>query len=106
RPEPVVTSEPPPSAPDTATETRPTTMTARPLLPLSAAPGPAPSGAGPSAARPDYVLGEDDEIEISVYGNTDLVKTQTVRPGGYIAFPLVGTLRPGGLSPEELRQQI
>ena len=54
----------------------------------------------------DYILGEEDEIEISVYGNEDLDKTQAVRPGGYITFPLVGSIRASGRTPEQLREQI
>ena len=54
----------------------------------------------------DYILGEEDEIEISVYGNEDLEKTQAVRPGGYITFPLVGSIRASGRTPEQLREQI
>ena len=54
----------------------------------------------------DYILGEEDEIEISVYGNEDLEKTQAVRPGGFITFPLVGSLRASGRTPEELREQL
>ena len=64
--------------------------------------------AQPPAGSPlnDYILGEDDEIEISVYGNEDLEKTQAVRPGGYITFPLVGSIRASGQTPEQLREQI
>ena len=68
----------------------------------------AQAAAQPPAANPtnDYILGEDDEIEISVYGNDDLEKTQAVRPGGYITFPLIGSIRASGLTPEQLRTQI
>jgi polysaccharide biosynthesis/export protein len=54
----------------------------------------------------DYILGEEDEVEISVYGNDDLEKTQAVRPGGYITFPLVGSIRASGRTPEQLREEI
>lgn len=54
----------------------------------------------------DYILGEEDEVEVSVYGNDDLVKTQAVRPGGYITFPLVGSIMASGRTPEQLREQI
>ena len=68
----------------------------------------AQAAAQPQVADPtdDYVLGEEDEIEISVYGNDDLEKTQAVRPGGYITFPLIGTIRASGLTPGQLRDQI
>lgn len=59
-----------------------------------------------SAAADDYRIGEDDELEISVYGDPDLTKTQAVRPGGKIAFPLVGDIKASGLTPDELREQL
>ncbi len=54
----------------------------------------------------EYRIGEEDELEISVYGDSDLAKTQTVRPGGKIAFPLIGDVQASGLTPDELRTQI
>jgi protein involved in polysaccharide export with SLBB domain len=75
--------------------------------PLSfAAQAQAPAQAPAEIPANDYVLGEEDEIEISVYGNDDLEKTQAVRPGGYITFPLVGSIRASGRTPEQLREQI
>src|SRR5687768_4684187 len=65
-------------------------------------PAPAPA----ETPANDYILGEEDEIEISVYGNDDLEKTQAVRPGGYITFPLVGSIRASGRTPEQLREQL
>jgi protein involved in polysaccharide export with SLBB domain len=75
--------------------------------PLSfAAQAQAPAQAPAESPAGDYILGEEDEIEISVYGNADLEKTQAVRPGGYITFPLVGSIRASGRTPEQLREQI
>jgi protein involved in polysaccharide export with SLBB domain len=53
-----------------------------------------------------YRIGEEDELEISVYGDKDLAKTQIVRPDGKIAFPLVGDIHARGLTPDELREQL
>jgi polysaccharide export outer membrane protein len=50
----------------------------------------------------DYRIGQDDELAISVYNETDLTKTQIVRPGGNISFPLAGEVAAGGRTPEEL----
>jgi len=61
---------------------------------------------GDSVGTVEYRVGEDDELEISVYGDSDLAKTQTVRPDGKIAFPLVGDVTAAGLTPDELREQI
>lgn len=54
----------------------------------------------------EYRLGEEDELDISVYGDEELSKIQTVRPDGKIAFPLIGDVQAAGLTPDELREQI
>jgi polysaccharide export outer membrane protein len=54
----------------------------------------------------EYRIGVDDEVEISVYGQKELKKTQDVRPDGNIAFPLIGDVQASGLTPDELRDQI
>jgi len=59
-----------------------------------------------SEAATDYRIGDDDELAISVYGDTDLSKTQIVRPGGRIAFPLIGEITASGRTPEELSREI
>lgn len=64
------------------------------------------TGPAAQAAEVDYRIGEDDELEISVYGDPALIKTQAVRPGGKIAFPLVGEIKASGLTPSELREQL
>ena len=56
--------------------------------------------------RQEYRLGEEDEIDITVYGDSDLSKKQTVRPDGKIAFPLIGDLKAARLTPDELREVI
>lgn len=54
----------------------------------------------------EYRIGKDDELDISVYGDADLAKIQTVRPDGKIAFPLIGDILAGGATPDELREQM
>jgi polysaccharide export outer membrane protein len=54
----------------------------------------------------DYRIAKEDELEISVYGDKDLVKTQLVRPDGKIAFPLVGEVRAAGITSEELKATL
>jgi polysaccharide export outer membrane protein len=54
----------------------------------------------------EYRIGKDDELDISVYGDSELAKIQTVRPDGKIAFPLVGDIRASGATPDELREQV
>lgn len=67
---------------------------------------PATNHAKQAAAPMDYQIGEEDEIDISVYGDEDLSKTQIVRPGGNISFPLIGELRVADRTPQELREEI
>jgi len=64
-------------------------------------PGPLETG-----AAPEYRIGVEDALAITVYGNEDLSATQTVRPDGFIAFPLIGDLKADGLTPDELRGEI
>jgi len=70
------------------------------------APLPSPSPRSEGARPRSYRIGEDDELSISVYGESDLSKTQSVRPDGKIAFPLVGDIEASGLTPDELRGQL
>jgi protein involved in polysaccharide export with SLBB domain len=63
-------------------------------------------GGGAEAQMGSYRIGEDDELEISVYGDNDLSKTQAVRPDGKLAFPLIGDVQAAGLTPDELRARI
>lgn len=89
------------SAPAAANEwLRPDVATEADTSPVSA-----PTAVGVGGTRA-YRIGEDDELEISVYGESDLSKTQTVRPDGKIAFPLVGDIQASGLTPDELRAHL
>ncbi len=54
----------------------------------------------------DYRIGQDDELAISVYNEADLSKTQIVRPGGNISFPLAGEVAASGRTPEEVALEI
>jgi polysaccharide export outer membrane protein len=62
------------------------------------------------SARPqtpeEYKIGIDDVIEVSVYAEPGLSKTQSVRPDGKISLPLVGDIVAYGRIPIELRDEI
>lgn len=58
------------------------------------------------SAQQPYVLGPEDVIEVSVYGNDDLSRVVTVRPDGMISLPLVGEIKAAGLTPEQLRDRL
>jgi len=64
------------------------------------------SAAKAIAQSPDYVIGIEDVIEISVWKNPDLSKTVMVRPDGMISLPLVGEMKAAGLTPAQLRDAL
>ena len=61
-----------------------------------------PAGAG----VPDYVLGSDDQLHITVWKETNLTETLPVRPDGKISLPLINDIQAAGLTPMELRESI
>lgn len=62
-----------------------------------------PPGDGCSDA---YVIGPDDVLDVSVWGNTEISRTVPVRPDGRISLPLLNDIQAGGLSPMELRDAV
>jgi polysaccharide export outer membrane protein len=50
-----------------------------------------------------YKVGDEDVLQISVWGNPELTVQVPVRPDGMISFPLVGDVRAAGLAPQELK---
>jgi polysaccharide export outer membrane protein len=58
------------------------------------------------ANSPDYVLGSDDQLHITVWKETDLTVTLPVRPDGKISLPLINDIQAAGLTPMELRDSI
>lgn len=66
-------------------------------------------GAFASAAYeiiPTYRIGVDDLLLVSVWGNEQLTVQVPVRPDGRISVPLVGDVRAGGKTPEEVSRVI
>ncbi|WP_031479022.1 polysaccharide biosynthesis/export family protein [Maridesulfovibrio frigidus] len=57
-------------------------------------------------AKDGYRLGPEDIVEISVWGDKELVREVVVRPDGGVSFPLAGDLKAGGLTVEELRKEV
>lgn len=51
----------------------------------------------------DYVIGDGDELQISVWGNPEIsLPSATVRPDGKISIPALGDVKASGLTPMEL----
>jgi polysaccharide biosynthesis/export protein len=66
--------------------------------------GPLPGTA--RAAPPDYRIGTDDVLAISVWDQKELDTTVFVRPDGKISLPLLGEVQAGGLTVAELATKL
>lgn len=78
-------------------------------LALSFALGSAVAQTGPAAsttASAEYRLGSGDVLRISVYQNPDLTLETRVSEAGVLSFPLLGTVRLGGLSVTQAEKLI
>jgi polysaccharide export outer membrane protein len=53
-----------------------------------------------------YVIGDEDVLQISVWGNPDLSVQVPVRPDGMISAPLIGDVKAAGLTPQELKMVL
>jgi polysaccharide biosynthesis/export protein len=53
-----------------------------------------------------FVLGPEDLISISVWGNKELTTEMPVRPDGTISYPLIGDVKAQGLTPVQLKNAI
>ena len=59
-----------------------------------------------SAAGPDYVIGADDTLHVSVWKEPDLTSTLPVRPDGKISLPLLNDVQAAGLTPMQLANSL
>jgi len=59
--------------------------------------------AGSVSADQGYLIGDEDVLQLSVWGNPELNVQVPVRPDGMISFPLVGDVKATGVSPQELK---
>jgi polysaccharide export outer membrane protein len=53
-----------------------------------------------------YVIGDEDVLQISVWGNQELSVTVPVRPDGKISVPLLGDVQATGVTPQELKLKL
>jgi polysaccharide biosynthesis/export protein len=65
-------------------------------------------GGAPKAATsdPNYVIGGQDMLDISVWKELELTRTVPVRPDGKISLPLLNDVQAAGLTPVQLAAQI
>ena len=54
----------------------------------------------------DYELGPGDSVKVSVYQNPDLSAEGRISESGRIAFPLLGQIKVGGLTAQQVAGQI
>ena len=54
----------------------------------------------------DYIIGPEDQLEITVWRNQDLSKLVAVRPDGRISMPLIGDVVAVGRTPTQLSDDI
>jgi len=54
----------------------------------------------------EYIIGEEDVLQISVWQNQDLSQEVIVRPDGAISYPLIGDIQAAGLTITEFDGQI
>jgi len=55
---------------------------------------------------PDYIIGPEDVLEITVWRNADLSKAVAVRPDGRISLPLMGDVGAAGKTVAQLAEAI
>ena len=55
---------------------------------------------------PDYTIGPEDVLEITVWRNTDLSKVVAVRPDGRISLPLIGDVVAAGRTAAQVADSI
>lgn len=53
-----------------------------------------------------FLLGPEDELEITVWGNKDLTRATVIRPDGLISMPIIGDVKAAGLTADALAQRI
>jgi polysaccharide export outer membrane protein len=66
-----------------------------------------PSEESSAGSRPpEYALGKDDILRVTVFGHDDLAQTVVIQADGTIDFPMIGRIPAQGLSPRALEQRL
>jgi len=71
--------------------------------PAPPTPPPTPT---PTPSPPEYQIGPEDILKVTVSGHEDLTQTVVVQSDGTFVFPLIGRLKAGDLSTKELERKI
>src|SRR4029078_523229 len=62
--------------------------------------------ANPANVAPDFILGPEDLLQISVWKNESLSRQLPVRPDGKISMPLLHDIQASGLTPMQLQAKL
>lgn len=62
--------------------------------------------AAQAAPQGEYVLGAGDQIRISVYQSPDLLLETRINDGGTVSYPLLGSVKLGGLTVTEAEKKL
>lgn len=65
---------------------------------------PAPSKS--ATEDPNYVIGAQDVLDVSVWKEPDFTRTVPVRPDGKISLPLLNDVQASGLTPSQLAAEV
>ncbi len=60
----------------------------------------------PATADPNYVIGDQDVLDISVWKEPEVSRVVPVRPDGKISLPLLNDVQAAGLTPAQLAAEI
>jgi polysaccharide export outer membrane protein len=60
----------------------------------------------PATDNPNYLIGPDDELNVSIWREPDISRAVPVRPDGKISLPLVNDVQAVGLTPMQLGAEI
>jgi len=55
---------------------------------------------------PTYLIGPDDQVDVSVWGEPTISRSVPVRPDGRISLPLLNDVQAAGLTPMQLGAEI
>jgi polysaccharide biosynthesis/export protein len=64
------------------------------------------AAAATTVSDPNYVIGAQDMLDISVWKEPELTRVVPVRPDGKISMPLLNDVQASGLTPTQLAGQI
>jgi len=60
----------------------------------------------PATADPNYVIGDQDVLDVSVWKEPEVSRVVPVRPDGKISLPLLNDVQAAGLTPTQLAAEI